>query len=633
MVAQFPTPYPDELLYSVFARYKVRAGIISPKVVMRDLFSRKSATAIIDLPCGIDAVLENIITPHDFTAQELIFGHTLYPYYRLGAFGEKIEQVFRTMRGNKGGDIHTTLGIMASTIPVSNGLKYCPVCFKEDKLKYGEAYWHRIHQVPGVLICPYHGQILGVIVDPYLGRFNKHEFHEANETNCRDITFSVKYNHQTIENLYKLARQAEWIINSKFPHNEPDWYREQYINLLINKNLASPNGRVAQKEFRKEFTHHFGKEFLFAIGCSIDPANPQNWLASIVRKSNSAFHPLHHTLIMIYLAGNVSAFLSCHFLYQPFGIAPWPCLNAAANHYKQLVINDVEITYDCKSKRVVGTFSCTCGFIYCRSGPDSSEKDRFRIGRIKAFGLVWLNKLQELLTDHRLSMREISRILHVDVNTVIKYQDSLNKNATSPSSKKGNDSVAKIITEEERKAEWVKYQMLYPELTKTQLREKLPKVYAWLYRNCKEWLIKNSPKCVSKCNSNNRTNWSERDNAILVQLKTIVKDMLRFDTRPERITISRLGKKGKCLSILEKHIDKIPKSKEFIDSVIEDQDAFCIRKLNWAAKQLAEIGEVKEWRLRRMAGVGNNCSPKTNKKIQDLISNYPSRKKLINGIL
>lgn len=37
------------------------------------------------------------------------------------------------------------------------GPKYCPVCYQEDKERYGEPYWHREHQIPLMPLCPTHG--------------------------------------------------------------------------------------------------------------------------------------------------------------------------------------------------------------------------------------------------------------------------------------------------------------------------------------------------------------------------------------------------------------------------------------------------------------------------------------------
>ncbi len=35
-------------------------------------------------------------------------------------------------------------------------LCYCPECVKEDRATYGETYWHRLPQLPGVCLCPKH---------------------------------------------------------------------------------------------------------------------------------------------------------------------------------------------------------------------------------------------------------------------------------------------------------------------------------------------------------------------------------------------------------------------------------------------------------------------------------------------
>ena len=35
--------------------------------------------------------------------------------------------------------------------------KYCPKCALRDRECYGEAYWHRVHQLQGVTVCPEHG--------------------------------------------------------------------------------------------------------------------------------------------------------------------------------------------------------------------------------------------------------------------------------------------------------------------------------------------------------------------------------------------------------------------------------------------------------------------------------------------
>lgn len=39
-------------------------------------------------------------------------------------------------------------------------LCYCPACACDDRKKYGETYWHRIHQIRGITVCEKHGTVI-----------------------------------------------------------------------------------------------------------------------------------------------------------------------------------------------------------------------------------------------------------------------------------------------------------------------------------------------------------------------------------------------------------------------------------------------------------------------------------------
>ncbi|PDM38539.1 hypothetical protein CMV37_02155 [Bacillus cereus] len=85
-------------------------------------------------------------------------------------------------------------------------------------------------------------------------------------------------------------------------------------------------------------------------------------------------------------------------------------LNKAVEHFGEMVINRVYISRCYNTKRPVGTFCCSCGFIYSRTGPGQSETDVCKIGRIKAFGSQWYEKLKEI-SQQNISYRAIARAL------------------------------------------------------------------------------------------------------------------------------------------------------------------------------------------------------------------------------
>ena len=83
MLSFFPIPYKDEILYSVFARYHIRSGNTSFKSTINDLFGSTNITAVMDLPSNLNKLIENLPVGSKYTAEYLIYNHTLYPFYAL----------------------------------------------------------------------------------------------------------------------------------------------------------------------------------------------------------------------------------------------------------------------------------------------------------------------------------------------------------------------------------------------------------------------------------------------------------------------------------------------------------------------------------------------------------------------
>jgi hypothetical protein len=160
MVSFFPKPYPDEILYSVIARYHIRNGNTSPKVTLTELFNSPSTVATADLPSNLNSLSQNLQPFSNYTVEELIERYTLYPFYSVFLPPMRATQVKESMKAQWGGDIHTRAGIMASSVTMPRYFRFCPNCLEEDLQQYGEAYWHRLHQTPGALVCLVHAVML-----------------------------------------------------------------------------------------------------------------------------------------------------------------------------------------------------------------------------------------------------------------------------------------------------------------------------------------------------------------------------------------------------------------------------------------------------------------------------------------
>ncbi len=103
---------------------------------------------------------------------------------------------------------------------------------------------------------------------------------------------------------------------------------------------------------------------------------------------------------------------------------------------------------------------------------------------------------------------------------------------------------------------------------------------------------------------NNRVDWDKRDVETHESVKEIVEEILNSPNKPERVTISRVGKKVGKLSLLEKHLFKLPQTNEYLLQHIESVRDFQIRRIKWAIKECQREGyDVQWWRVARVAGI------------------------------
>lgn len=630
MVSFFPTLYKDELLYSAIARYHIRTGNISPKATLDELYNSKTVSAVVELPSNIDNLIDNMPINNKYTAHEFIYNHTMFPFYTVFLSPERKEVVYNLMKGKNGGDIYNRVGLMATSISSNKYFKFCTECVKEDKLRYGELYWHRIHQIPGISICSKH-KIPLLDSKVLIHSENKHEYIYATEENClsnevnnpttlkeKEMMFRLNKVMNSKEYLNKLCilnRNVELLLNRQYRNRPSLWFWSNYNNKLRELEFANVNGKVKQEKLISNFTEYYGEDLLYILQSVVNPNNESNWLSQIVRKHRKTFHPIRHLLLMQFLGIALDEVFNKNIKNEPFGEAPWPCLNAGAEHYLEPVVDDLKITYDSKSKKTIGTFTCTCGFVYSRSGPDVDKNDRYSIGRIKNFGSVWEDKLRSLVQE-KLSLRQIARELKVDPITVDKYAEKLglelywrkinDKKITCGSQIKNIDGIKDKEIKNEYRSLWLQLIENNPDKSKTELRKINNRVYTWLYRNDKKWFDKHTIKMAKRCKIVNRIDWKKRDEDILTEVINIVETLLNTEEKPERVTISKVGKKIGKLSLLEKHLDKLPLTKIYLQNHIENVESFQKRRIKWAIDELEKEGEeVKAWKVMRKAGIKN----------------------------
>jgi hypothetical protein len=424
VIGFFPTPYPDELLYSICARFNERMRYPNNATTVKELFGSKNAAAIVDLPSRLNILVAQLPNGHLHTADRFINDNTLLPFYVPFIPSERLHKSKEDMCRANSNHVRERLGITASSIQVHRQLRFCPSCVAENRERFGEAYWHRIHQVTGVEVCPYHAVFLELSNALWKNRRSPGQFTSAERTvqtpparplNIADAHHSIHL---------KIASDVAWLLHQNNLNFGSEVLRARYYNLLLQRGYAYYNGRVRSSKLLKDFIDFYSIEFLDGLQCPIS-ATAHNWITRLVLKYNSTVvqHPLRHLLLMTFLGCTAKEFLTSFQEYTPFGKGPWPCFNKASDHYLEPRVTDCQIIdsqVKGKLSRPMGTFRCECGFAYTRMGPDREANDHHRVDSVQDYGAVWAKRLQELWLDPTITLYQMANILGTAQNTVVR---------------------------------------------------------------------------------------------------------------------------------------------------------------------------------------------------------------------
>ena len=154
MLNWFPTPYPDELWYSVLCRFYVSSGIRESTLVKDLLFQgMRSAKMGFLYPSSSMRLVLSQLPPQAFNPRKMILKHTTFLYFARMYKREGKEALLKDILS---GQVRKPAHIYAAVPRKGYSLRYCPLCIQEDSQNYGEPYYHVEHQIPLSSVCVRH---------------------------------------------------------------------------------------------------------------------------------------------------------------------------------------------------------------------------------------------------------------------------------------------------------------------------------------------------------------------------------------------------------------------------------------------------------------------------------------------
>ncbi|KUP25938.1 hypothetical protein AWJ19_33520 [Paenibacillus sp. DMB5] len=214
----------------------------------------------------------------------------------------------------------------------------------------------------------------------------------------------------------------------------------------------------------------------------------------------------------------------------------------------------------------------------------------FSYGRIKDFGHYWKSLADDLLQKGG-TIRSIAKTLAVDSKTVMLY-----------AKKKQAQPKQKVDEERDLRRNRLLQNMIFSNYTS--FRKANGKDYSWLYRHDREWLQTNLPSMPNKVQSRSRVNWNQRDVEMADELNQVILRLRSEKGKPQRITLSKIGRLTGKLAIFERHLDKLPLCQGLLKINLETEEKHQMRKIDWALSKISQQGKrPMKWRVLRETGI------------------------------
>ena len=307
----FPVPYPDESFYSILCRYMVHSGLPSTRETLMVLFGKEFSPGSTLLLPYMSSIISKKINPETgITEDGIIRGHTAFHYFRIAHRPKESEAMFERIRnGRNFGYRFNYKKSMAAT-----RLCYCPVCAFEEKNRYGEMYWHREHQIGGIVYCKDHA----VKLKESLVRLGdiKRSFIPASFA-LRDIyglsldeaCGDNEYCRGNFKEKYKaIQRDIKWLMETgdKLPGLEETIRIYEHMFEKSDMIDYSSSGMIEDLPgLRRMVKEYFGGEFLSSLHLELHEYFEWDSAPSIIMKYLT---PLQHVLLMEFLCGSAEEF-------------------------------------------------------------------------------------------------------------------------------------------------------------------------------------------------------------------------------------------------------------------------------------------------------------------------------------
>lgn len=539
MISYFSKPLPDELFYSILARYS--AHTLTPVIqVGYSLFGTKTFSSHFHIPNKIRDVVNKIGAIISMDIDSFIKDHTFYQF--LSSFGNarRSERMYNFMEA--GGARFVLNRISGLEVGV---YKYCQVCAKEDRAKYGETYWHRVHNLPSVISCTKHKCLL--------------KNYSAKKNGLTSYSLiaaeSVVELNSEVEAANDLIVSEDLVVEQVLRGNTLVDFQEVHRIVQSKGMIRKAGGKVFPLINEKLRSHVLENHPRFLS--LVSPKNLDYRLPAILAGKTDGTQPRLCLLIKEYVEMTTVTDPSSH-------INP-KCLNKVCVNYG-IIINREDWGELRKTEKNGYTYVALCPNCKLKFKGHSSSQFRMCL----EIGQQSCDEIKGLVKRGK-SERYISRQYGLPRDFLYKIIHGI---TVVPSNKRGR-SLNRSLRKKYREL-WLNALKSGKYKTLNDLIKVLSAAQCWLYRYDRKWVEGVNNKYLKKTYRQLKPkNYQEIDSNLLARLKNFL-STLDLGSFPKRITKSLIEANVSGFKAVE--LEKLPKSSCFLESQLESLDSFKKRR-------------------------------------------------------
>lgn len=555
---------PGESFFSLCSRQHAVLGLSDAERTSHLLFGEPRG-GVHDLPGHLDAwARRQPISSWKESIEKIVFDRTVLGFYRPFLTLERAQSAALELRAASMGSLKFKLGLLTSRFRAEHPLKACRTCISEDQASHSVAYWHQVHQWPGVWLCPHHGDVLQVDTQRAAAGMRytwclpspNHLQHVVDET----LLLSRTSPWAVLDRMANMVQSITSLGSTSFLFQET--LVRAYRQGMLRQGLQSPGGRMDHEAIGRWFSQALAP--LAAVpelhSLAKGPEEAAQQFTRVFHRPSNACHPLRHIAVMSALFEDWSDFWKA---YEGSMKAPEPgssslvrdepkvplmhTSRAQRTQYLELLADGATPS---RAAKLLGIEVATAQAWATRAGITINRRPKKLQHQSRHRLIQWLQGGMDKPTAAErsgVSIETVTRILRTEVGLSAQWHAARQKQAQTLA-----------------RSSWLKALKEHGRAGRKAVRQHAPAAYAWLYRNDKEWLQGYLPSTKQQAlPRQSSVDWKQRDRTLAAQVH-----MLRCQGTSTVAKLWKICAQVPGLKAKMNQIQRLPDTRRAVESIL-----------------------------------------------------------------